>query len=63
MLYTQMQSHRFLGSGEDFKVFYHIAVAAILFNGAKPIEQIDDTPSTEDHIWVLVKTGQAVSKK
>ena len=36
--------------------------AAILFNNAKPFEQIDNTPLTEGPIWNLVKIGQAVSK-
>ena len=35
----------------------------ILFNDAKPFEQIENTPSTENLMWNLVKIGQAVSEK
>ena len=37
--------------------------AAVLFNDAKPFEQIDNTPLTGGPIWNLVKTGQAVAKQ
>ena len=38
-------------------------MAAILFNGAEPFEQIDNMPSTEGPKFSLVKIGQAVSGK
>ena len=38
-------------------------MAAILFIGVEPFEQIDKTPSTEGPMWNLVKSGQAVSEK
>ena len=40
-----------------------MGMAAILFNNGEPFEQTDNTPSTEDLMWNLVKTGQAVSEK
>ena len=40
-----------------------MGMAAILFNSAKPFEQIVNSPSTEGPMWNLVKTGQAVSEK
>ena len=33
---------------------------AIFFNGAKPFEQIDKSPSTEGPMWTPVKIGQTV---
>ena len=36
---------------------------AILFNDAKPLEQIDNTPLTDGPIWNLVKIGPAVLEK
>ena len=39
-----------------------MGIAAILFNNAEPFE-IDITTSTEDPMWNLVRTGQAVSRK
>ena len=38
-------------------------MAAILFNGAEPFEQIVNILSTEGPMWNLVKTVQAVSEK
>ena len=38
-------------------------MVAILFNDAEPLEQIDNTLSTEGPMQNLVKIGQAVSKK
>ena len=38
-------------------------MAAILFNGAEPFEQIVNILSTESPMWNLVKTVQAVSEK
>ena len=38
-------------------------MAAILFNGAKPFEQIGNTFSTEGPIGNLVKIAQVVSEK
>ena len=37
-------------------------MTAILFNGAEPFEQIVSIPSTEGHMWNLVKIPQAVSE-
>ena len=39
-----------------------MGMAAILFNGAEPFEQIGSTLSTET-MWNLVKSAQAVSEK
>ena len=39
-----------------------MGMAAILFNNAKPFEQIDNTPLTESPIWNLLKIGQALSE-
>ena len=49
MLYTKIQPQRFLGSGEeDFQeLLSYMDMAAILFNCAKPFEQIGNTLSTE----------------
>ena len=38
-------------------------MAAILFNGAEPYEQIGNTLLTEGPMWNLVKITQAVSEK
>ena len=59
MVYTKIQLQSFLGSGvEDFlkkKVTYmYMGMAAILFNGAEPFEQIDNTLSTEGPMWNLI---------
>ena len=44
MLYTKIQPQSFLGSGEDFQVFLsYMGMAAILFDGEKPFEQIGNT--------------------
>ena len=40
-----------------------MVIAAILFNGPEPFEQIDNTPATEGPMWNLVKIGQAVLEK
>ena len=40
-----------------------MGMATILFSNAEPIEQIDNTPSTEGHMWNLMKISQAVSEK
>ena len=40
-----------------------MGMAAILFNGAEPFEQIVNIPSTESPMWNLVKIGPAVSEK
>ena len=40
-----------------------MGMAAILFNGAEPFEQIGNILSTEGHMWNQVKTVQAVSEK
>ena len=40
-----------------------MGMAAILFNGAEPFEQIVNIPSTEGPMWNLVKIGQVVSEK
>ena len=38
-------------------------MAAILFNGTEPFEQIGNTLWTEGPMWNLVKVAQAVSEK
>ena len=38
-------------------------MAATLFTGVEPFDQIVNTPSTEDPMWNLVKIAQAVSEK
>ena len=38
-------------------------MAAILFNGTEPFEQIVNMPLTEGPMWDLVKIGEAVSEK
>ena len=40
-----------------------MGMVAILFNGAEPFEQIDNTPLTEGVVWNLIKTDQVVSDK
>ena len=40
-----------------------MGMAAILFNGAEPFQQIVNTLSTEGPKWNLVKSAQAVSMK
>ena len=40
-----------------------MGMAAILFNDAEPFEQTVNSLSTEDPMWILVKTVQAVSEK
>ena len=52
MLYTKIQLQSFLGSGEeDFLMFLpYMDMAAILYNGAEPFEQIGNTLSTEGHM-------------
>ena len=46
-----------------FKGFLpYMGMAAILFNGVEPFEQIVNIPSTRP-IWNLVKIGQAISEK
>ena len=48
---------------EDFQVFLLcMGMAAILFNGTEPFEQIVNTLSTEGPIWNLVKIAQAVAR-
>ena len=44
-------------------VLPYIGMAATLFTGVEPFDQIVNTPSTEDPMWNLVKIGQAVSEK
>ena len=63
--YIKIQHQSFLGSGEEgFKSFLpYIGMAAILFNGAEPFEQIDDTPSIGGPMWNLLKISPAVSEK
>ena len=71
MLYTKILPKSFLGSGEDgLEVFLpYMSKAAILFNSAKPFDQIvSTTSSTEAPISVAahVKSAEswhAVSKK
>ena len=40
-----------------------MGTVAILFNDAKPFEQIDNTPLTDGPMWNLVKIRQTVSEK
>ena len=40
-----------------------MGMAAILFKGAEPFEQIVNILSTEDSMWNLVKTVEVVSEK
>ena len=65
MLYTKIQPQSFLSTREeDSKVFLpYMNMAAVLFNGAEPFEQIVNIPSTEDPKRNQVKIGQAVSEK
>ena len=65
MLYAKNKPQSFLSTGEeDFEVFLpYMGMAAILFNGAEPSEQIFNIPSTEGPKSSLVKIGQAVSEK
>ena len=46
-----------------FKSFYHVDMAAILFNGAEPFEEIGNTLSAKGPLWNLVKIAQAISEK
>ena len=47
-----------------FKCFsLYMGIVAILFNGAEPFEQTDNTPSTECPMRNLVKISQGVSEK
>ena len=60
MLYTKIQPQSFLGSGEEvFQVFLpYMDMAAILFNGAEPVEEIGNTLLTEvpcEIWWKLLK--------
>ena len=40
-----------------------MGIAAILFSGMEPSEQIVNTHSTEGPMWILVKSSQTVSEK
>ena len=40
-----------------------MGMAATLFNGVEPLEQIANTLSTESPMWNLVEIAQAVSEK
>ena len=40
-----------------------MGMAAILFNGAEPFEEIFNNPLTEGPMWNLMKIGQVVSEK
>ena len=57
MLYTKILPQSFLGSGEGgFEVFLpYIDMAAILFNSAKPFDQIICTTFTEGPMRNLLK--------
>ena len=63
MLYTKIQTQSILASEkEDFLEFLpYMDMAAILFNGAEPFEQIGNTLLTEGPM--KVKIAQAVSYK
>ena len=66
MLYTKIQPESFLSSGEVFffsEFLPYMDMAAILFNGVEPFEQIGNTLLTEGPIWNLVKIAPAVSEK
>ena len=47
----------------DTYIVPSVDIAAILFNGAKRFEEIDNIPSTENPIWNTAKIAQAVSEK
>ena len=49
MLCTKIQPQSFLDSEEEvvLSVLPYMGMAAILFKGAEPFEQTDNTPSTE----------------
>ena len=61
MLYTKIQPKSYLGSGEEdfLRVLPYMGMAAILFNGAEPLEQISNILLTEGSMWNLVKIAQA----
>ena len=66
MLYTKFQPQSVLGSGEkDFKCFFlpYMHMAAILFSGTEPFEQIGNTVSTYGPTWNLVKIAEAVFRE
>ena len=52
----EIQPQIFLSSEEENLVFLtYMGMTAILFNSVEPFEQIDNTISTEDPMWKLVK--------
>ena len=59
MLFTKIEPQSFFGSGEN--TLPYMGMAAILFNGVEPFEQIVKTPSAEGPMWNLAEIGQAVS--
>ena len=59
MLYTKIQPHNFLGSGEKHVVVFflpYMGMWTILYNGWT-FEQIVNIPSTEGPMCNLVKIG------
>ena len=61
MLYTKIQPQSW--RRRLLSVLPYLSMAAILFNGAEPFEQIVNILSTEGPMWDLVKIVQAVSEK
>ena len=65
MLFTKSLPESFLSCGEGgFEVFLpYMCMAAILFNSAKPFDQIVSTTSTEGHKWNLLKIGMQFQRR
>ena len=62
MLYTKIQAQSFLSSGEK-SVLPYMGMAAILFIGAEPFDQIVNILSTEGPMWNLIKIVLDVPEK
>ena len=65
ILYTKILPQSFLGSREGgFEVFLpYMDMAAILFNSAKPFDQIVSTTSREALMWNLLKVGMQFQRR
>ena len=66
MLYTNIQSWSFLGSGEEnFKRFFfsYKGMAAILINGPRPFVQIFNPPLTKGTRRNLKNIGPGISEE
>ena len=59
MLYTKIQPQSFLSSVEDVFTIY-MDMAAILFTGTDPFDQIVNILSTEGLMWNLMRIVQVV---